>query len=72
MLLRIGVFFIMISLVVLFVFVASYQIDNPSYSLLLGGLALIFVGVFMVIRNRRPSEGTGRFRSIRKLRSRKK
>jgi hypothetical protein len=72
MFMRIGIFFIMISVIVLFIFVASYQVDDPNYSLLLGGLALIFIGIFMVIRNRRPTEKAERFRTIRKLRSRKK
>lgn len=69
---RIGYFFIMISLLVLFIFAASYQIDDPKYSLLLGGLALIFMGIFMVVRKRRPSEKAERFRTIQKMRSRNK
>lgn len=72
MLVRVGYFFIMVSLLVLFVFGASYQVDAPNYKLLLSGLALIFIGVFLVIKNRPPSEDTGRFRRFRKTRSREK
>ena len=74
MYLRVGYFFIMVSVIVLFIFVASYQTDDhdPNYGLLLGGLLMIFVGIVMVIRNRRPSEKAERFRMIRKMRSRKK
>ncbi|MFC1996508.1 hypothetical protein ACFLXI_02735 [Chloroflexota bacterium] len=71
MFMRIGYFFIIVSLIVLFAFVASYQVDNPDYSLLLGGCALLFIGIFMVIRNRRPSEKAERFRMVHKARSRK-
>ena len=71
MLVRVGIFFITISLVVLFVFVASYQVDTPRYSLLLGGFVLILIGVFMIIRNRQPPEKAERFRIFRKMRSRK-
>ena len=72
MFLRVGYFFIIVSLVVLFTFGASYQVDEPRYSLLLVGLALIFIGILMVIRNRQPSEKADRFRMFRKMRSRKK
>ena len=72
MLSRVGYFLIMISIIMLFVFAASYQVNKPDYGLLLGGLLVIFIGVVIVIKNRRPSEKADRFRTIRKIRSRKK
>ena len=72
MFVRVGYFFIMVSLIVLFVFFASYQVETPQYNLLLAGLALIFIGVFMILRNRQKSEKAGRFRMVHKMRSRKK
>ena len=72
MFIRVGYFFIMISMIVLFAFVASYMVDTPNYKFLLGGLAMIFIGVFIVVRNRQPSEKAVRFRMVRKMRSRNK
>ena len=69
---RIGYFLIMISFIVLFVFIASYQIDQPDYSLLLLGLALIFLGIFMVIKNRKQTEKADRFRLVRRMRNPRK
>jgi hypothetical protein len=69
---RIGYFLIVASMMVLFVFAASYQVNDPDYKLLLGGLVIIFIGVFMVIKNRRASEKADRFRMLRRMRSRKK
>jgi hypothetical protein len=67
---RIGYFFILVSLVVLFLFVASFQVGDPDFRLLLVGLAMLFTGIFAVRRNRKPSERTGRFRMFGKIRSR--
>jgi hypothetical protein len=72
MLVRVGYFFILVGLVVLFVFSASYQVNAPRYSLLLGGLALVVIGGFLVAKNRPPSEDAGRFRRFQKKRSGKK
>jgi uncharacterized membrane protein HdeD (DUF308 family) len=72
MLVRVGYFFFLVGLLVLFVFVASYQVDAPRYSLLLGGLALVISGIFLVVKNRPASEDAGRFRRFRKTRSGKK
>jgi LPXTG-motif cell wall-anchored protein len=72
MFVRVGYFFIIVSLIVLFVFFASYQVETPQYNLLLAGLALIFIGVFIIIRNRKNSEKAGRFRKVNKIPSRQK
>lgn len=69
---RIGYFFIIVSLLVLFLFVASYQVDEPNYSLMVIGLFFIFIGIVMVVKNHRPSEKAERFRMLRKMRSRDK
>lgn len=70
MFVRIGYFFILVSLGVLFLFVASFQVGTPNFRLLLVGLVLLFTGIFVVRRNREPSEGTGRFRMFGRMRSR--
>ena len=72
MFLRVGYFFIIVSVIVLFVFAASYQTEDPNYSLLFGGLLLISIGIVITIKNRRPSEKSERFRMLHKLRSRDK
>ena len=72
MLVRVGYFFFLVGLPVLFVFVASYQVNAPRYNLLLIGLFLVISGVFLVVKNRPPSEDTGRFRRFRRKSSEKK
>ena len=72
MLVRVGYFFFLVGLLVLFVFVASYQVNVPRYNLLLIGLILIISGVFLVVKNRPSSEDTGRFRRFRRKSSEKK
>jgi uncharacterized membrane protein HdeD (DUF308 family) len=69
MLVRVGYFFFLVGLLVLFVFIASYQVNVPRYSLLLGGLFLVISGIFLIVKNRPPSEDTGRFRRFRRNRS---
>jgi hypothetical protein len=69
---RIGVFFTSIGALILFVFVASYMSDAPRYEFCLGGMLCLALGIFMVIKYRKPPEKADRFRSIRKIRSRKK
>ena len=71
MLVRVGYFFFLVGLLILFVFVASYQVNVPRYNLLLIGLLLVVSGVFLIVKNRPPSEGTGRFRRFRRQRSEK-
>ena len=66
MLVRVGYFFFLVGLLVMFVFVASYQVNVPRYNLLLIGLILIISGVFLVVKNRPQSEDTGRFRRFRR------
>ena len=66
MLVRVGYFFFLVGLLVLFVFVASYQINVPRYSLLLIGLFLVISGVLLVVKNRPPSEDSGRFHRFRR------
>ena len=66
MLVRVGYFFFLVGLLVMFVFVASYQVNVPRYNLLLIGLLLIISGVFLVVKNRPPSEDAGRFRRFRR------
>ena len=68
---RIGQFFFLIGLLVLFTFFASYMNATPYYSLFLIGLGSTFLGVIMMIRSRKPSGESERFRRIRKLRKKK-
>jgi len=69
---RIGVFFTSVGALILFIFAASYMTNEPRYDICLGGMAVLALGMFLIIRYRRPSEKAERFRSIRKMRSRKK
>jgi uncharacterized membrane protein HdeD (DUF308 family) len=66
MLARVGYFFFLVGLLVLFVFVASYQVNVPRYNLLIIGLFLVISGILLVVKNRPPREDTGRFRRFRR------
>jgi cadmium resistance protein CadD (predicted permease) len=68
---RIGQFFFLVGLLVMFVFFASYMSETPKYNLFLIGLGSIFLGVFIMVRSRKPSGESERFRHIRKLRKKK-
>jgi hypothetical protein len=72
MLVRIGYFFIIVSLIMIIIFVTSYQAGMPLYNLFLIGLLLIMLGNFILIRFRKSHEKTERFHLIRKMRSRDK
>jgi hypothetical protein len=69
---RIGVFFTSIGALILFIFAASHMIGEPRYEFCAGGIFCLGLGIFMIIRNRKPSEKAERFRYVRKMRSRKK
>jgi hypothetical protein len=69
---RIGFFFASVGALILFVFAASYMIEEPHYYSCLGGMVCLVLGIVMIIRNRKPSEKAERFRYVRKMRNRKK
>jgi len=69
---RIGQFFILVGLAVLFAFVASYQAGEPDALLALIGLGATGLGIFIRIKKRRPPGEPQYFRRLRKLRSKKK
>ena len=69
---RVGYFLIIVSLFVYFAFFASYQSGSSNFYWLFGGIILMALGIIIVRRNRQPSEKAERFRTVRKMRSRKK
>ncbi|HBX70050.1 MAG TPA: hypothetical protein DEH25_11915 [Chloroflexi bacterium] len=68
---RIGQFFFLVGLLIMFVFSASFANGSPYFNLFLIGMALISLGIFMMIRNRKPRSESERFRRMRKLRKKK-
>jgi len=69
---RIGQFFFLVGLLVMFVFSASFMNETPDFKIFLIGLGSILLGMFIMIRNRGRSGESERFRRIRKTRAKKK
>lgn len=62
---RVGIFFIFIGLVVLLLYIASLQADQPNFTLLCIALAGLILGVAIAWRNRQPAASDERFRILR-------
>jgi hypothetical protein len=69
---RIGQFFFLVGLLVMFVFSASFMNETPDFKIFLIGLGSILLGMYIMIRNRVRSSESERFRRIRKMRAKKK
>ncbi len=69
---NIGLFFLVVGLIVVFVFAASVQVGSPEISLCLIGGASLLLGATLVYRYRRISTESERFRIFGKMRNRKK
>ena len=69
---RVGQFFLMVGLVVMFIFVASYQLGDPNFSFFFLGLGALILGAFLIFKHRKRGGEAERFRWIRKMLSRKK
>jgi uncharacterized membrane protein YfcA len=69
---QIGMFFLFVGMIVVFVFVASLQLGSPEYSYCLIGLFLVLLGGVLVYRNRRTPEPAKRFRILRRKPKKKK
>ena len=69
---QIGLFFLFVGVIVVFVFAASFQVGSPEYILCLIGLASLMLGALLIFRYRRTPTESDRFRLIGKVRDRKK
>ncbi len=69
---HIGSFFFFVGLLAIFIFAASTQVGNPNYVSCLVGLAFLLLGAFLIYKYRRRATETDRFRTIGKMRNRKK
>jgi hypothetical protein len=67
---KIGVFFLIIGIVLIFIFWGSVQASLPNSRWLFFGFLAIIGGLVLIIRGREMSESQ-RFRTIRKLRGKK-
>ena len=68
---RVGQFFFLVGLLVMFVFFASFVTATPHYNLFLIGLGSVLIGAFIMVKSRKPPGESERFRRIRKLRKKK-
>jgi amino acid transporter len=69
---RLGIFFLLISAAILVLFFTSDIIQEPNIGYLFWGIIFLFLGVLALRRSRPDPEESKRFRTYRKLRSRKK
>jgi hypothetical protein len=62
---RIGQFLLFIALIILIIFFATDQAQEPVYSYFCSGIILLFAGLFLIWRNRKPPPPSERFRILR-------
>lgn len=62
---RVGQFFLTIGLVVLVLFWATGEVNQPDWSFFCGGALAVALGVLLIVRDRPPPQETGRFRMIK-------
>lgn len=65
-------FFLFIGVIAALVFAASNQLGEPEFTYCLAGMALIALGAVLVYRNRPSRDPAERFRTLGKMRNRKK
>lgn len=63
---QVGMFFLFVGMIVVFVFAASLQVGTPAYIYCLAGFLLIALGGYLIYQNRSRPEPASRFRILRK------
>lgn len=71
MLRKLGKFFLLVSIILIFLFVASDIGGTPDYAVFLGGFFTMAFAILLLRRPRDSNEEKPRFRLIRKLANRK-
>jgi hypothetical protein len=70
---KVGQFFLYLGLILLVIFFASDQAQHPAYGYFFAGAGLVFLGGYLMWRDRPPVEpNTERFRTLRKIREQQK
>jgi len=69
---QIGLFFLFLGLIVSIVAVASFQAKPPSASACLLSIILVGIGFVLVWRNRVDAPASERFKTLKKMREKKK
>ncbi len=69
---QIGFFLLYIGLVVSMIAVAAYFEKTPSFTLCVIGVLLVVLSITMIIRFRPDPETADRFRSVKKITSRRR
>lgn len=62
---RIGQFLLFIALILLIIFFATDQAQEPAYSYCCWGMLLLFAGLALIWRQRKPPAPSTRFRIFR-------
>lgn len=65
---RIGIFFLFIGLISMWVYFATDIADNPAFWLFFAALGMIILGIYLMRRGYKPPEPSGRFRLLRRNR----
>jgi hypothetical protein len=69
---RVGQYFLLLGFFALIFFWMSFQAGPGDWRLLLAGLGLLLIGGWLYLRNRPRGQSAERFRTLRKLGSRRK
>lgn len=67
---RIGAFFLIVAFLNFVLCYASFRSDGPLVATLCIGTTLGSLGIYLMIKGRKPSRGEARFRTMRNLMSR--
>ena len=65
---RIGRFFLIIGLLVIFLFIATFLAGAPIFEFLMAGVIGVILGLALMVRGRSPPAGSERFRTVRSAR----
>ena len=68
---QIGIFFLVVGMIVVFVFATSVQAKTPDFALCLVGFGSTMLGALLIYKFRRKRDPANRFRMINKMRNRK-
>jgi hypothetical protein len=68
---RIGQFLLFLSLIALFIFFVSDWNGTTQFRYFCLGMPGLLLGIFLIVRGRKPPEPSGRFRILRQKREKK-
>ncbi len=69
---QIGLFLLYVGVIISIIAVASFQVKTPSAPACIIGLILVGFGLFLIWRNRTETPASERFKTLKKMKEKKK